>query len=544
MAMRTITLKLHKPGKRKREIIDEAIYNYSMAYQYLLDKAKEDIDKIQSQYRDGKGRYRSAQISKWIDKDMAKELNKFGIEPFKDSLVIDFGMTVAGYLALKEVRSKTGFPVAYISPERWIRDYDENFSELVDGAISESTFERNITKLAKKTSALKPILFCRYDTKRNYCLLYDEKKDRYYAKLYLLNAKSEKRQVIECRKDYRLRYIHKDGGELEASGRRERFILVPLSFGKWQEAFLKKALEDPTILKTARLAKRGDEYFLSLNINIEDKEPIKTENYLGISRGIKNYLNITVVNREGVILDKSSIGCTATDLKTQCFNDSKQVSTGIMSRNDLHKLANMVVQKAVDSKAQVIVESFVDKGDRLQWKGENDQVYFPALSCYMYNSLVEILDYKLTGSGLPPPVKVSPVGIFYTCPSCNFHSKDNRFSHDMLICIACGTASYIEEAGSLNLSKKLIQYKKDLLKIKVKRTSDGIEFINEDLGLKFIPSGEKDFLQEFRDEINRISESLKTGNTNSKDKSFKKRYSLIKKLEECENFSDIIELEM
>jgi putative transposase len=545
MAMRTITLKLHKPGARKRRIIDEAIYNYSRAYQYLLDKARKDIDNLRKNYKDEKGRYRTTVISKWVDKNTARELNRFDIEPFKDSLIMDFGMTMASYLALKELKSDAGFPVAYISPGRWEQEYEQIFSEFEKGQRSEAEFEKIVSKMAKKSETLKPLFFCRYDTKRDYCLLYDEMKNRYYVKLYLMNARSENRKEINCRKDRVLRYIFKGGKELESSRRKERYLLVPLSFGKWQEAYLKKALENPSILKTARLSKKGEEYYLSISVDIGDCEAVKTENYLGVSRGIKNVLNFAVVNREGEISDKGGIELEKTALKFCPKNGNALAEGGKISSGDLHKLANMIVEKALESKAQVIVESLIDRGDLIKWEDENGRLCPSSISCYAYNRIVEILDYKLPGAGLPPPVKVSPAGIFYTCPNCGLRSKDNRFSKDLLICIACGTAAAVEEAGSLNLSKKLIKYKKEMLKIKVKRMPEGMIFLNEDIGLEFAPTGTKDFLQEFKEEIRRMAEDLKTKKyVNRKDKGFRKKYSLIKKLEECENFSDIIELEI
>lgn len=543
MALRTIVLKLYKPSARKREIIDKAMYSYSRAYQYLLDRAATDIDHIEKEFRDEAGRYRASRIAKWIDRDIGRELNQFGIEPFKDSLKMDFSMTMSGYLSLKKIQADTGYPVAYLSWSRWEGEFNELINKYDKGAICEVEFEKEALKLSKKAEALKPLFFCRSDTKRDYCLLYDEEKDRYYAKLYLMNVKSSDRQVVQAIGSKELRYIHKNGGMLEYTGKKERYILVPLAFGKWQESYLRKALESPGMIKTARLIKRDNEYFLSINIDIGEKERIKTSTYLGLARGLKSIVSYSVVDEEGQAASENSVGLSV-DIEQNLINAGECSKTmDKIPDNLIHKLANRIVDIADEFKAQVIVEALLDKGDKLQWIGEDGQRWTPKLTCSRYNRLVEMLSYKLPERGLPPPVRVSPVGVFYSCPCCGLRSKDNRFSMDMFICIACGAAMDIERAGSLNLARKLVTYRKDALKVRAFKTPEGVKFINEDIGLEFNPSSPEECMEEFKGEIQRIIKDFYENMTNGiKDRNFKKKYSLIKKLEQSSNIINLIQI--
>lgn len=237
--MYTIKLKLYKPSKRKKEIIDEAMKNYSLAYQFLLDRAFEDIKRIEKDFKDSRGRYSTMGVIRWIDKDLSKELNRFSIEPFKDALKFEFASTLVSYLNLKQNKKQVNFPCAYISDEKFEKMYDGILNDILEQKKDIFQCEAEIEKLIKKNKP-KSLFFGRYDKIRNYCLLYDEKHDRYFLKIYLLNSKSLERKKINVNENRELKYIFKGFEIVKDRSRRECFIIVPLSFGKYQEGFLKK----------------------------------------------------------------------------------------------------------------------------------------------------------------------------------------------------------------------------------------------------------------------------------------------------------------
>lgn len=485
---RTIVLKLFKPGLRKREIIDDAILNYSKAFQYLLESAYMDIENISSSYKDSTGRYRADFISKWVSKELDKKLNEFNIEPFKDSIKIDFAATLAGYLNLKLKDSTAEYPSS------------------------------NITRA---------LFFCRYSIKRNYSLLYNPEKDRYFAKIYLMNVKSEKRRSLTQCDAHALYYIDKNREIFKESSGKKCFLLFPLSFGKWQEKQLKEVIEKPETIKTARLTKRKNEYYLSINLVKERPEKIKTANYIGITRGIDNTINYAIVDEAGNFIDMG-------------FKKNNNNSIHI---NDIHAMANSFVEIAKENRCQVIMERLVNRGDGLFWKEEDGKCCFPSLSMYWYNQLCTILNYKLPDNGLPEIIKVSGINIFYTCPQCGMNSKKNRFSGEMLICTNCGKTIDIEKAGCLNLARRLIKFKNDKIKIKVERNEKGIGFVNTDLGLEFYPENPNDCALEFKEKINSLIEDFYNNiNTEYKKDNFKKRLSFIKRLEESSNIFDLLEI--
>lgn len=512
MGLKTILLKLHQPGKTKREILDQAILNYNKAYQFLLGKAYLSLDEIQEKYKDNKGFYNANTLAKWVDSNLSRELNQFHVQPFKDSLKLELGMTLASYLRLRVIDPRASFPKINV-----LFDHAGNLKASREECFLE--YEK-----------LRPIYFCRYDITRSYCILYDRKKDRYFVKLHLMNVKNAHAVVPRPGKESGLEYIHKSGKVFTMTKQKATFLVLPLSFGKYQEAYLRKALEQPEVLRTAKLMKKGREYFLAVSIETENAQPITHETFLGITRGLKNKLNYTLIDEEDNILDSGGI-----------LEHSFGSRQGNIHLSELHKAANSIVAIALENKSQVILQNLEKKGDRINGGLINGSNVQPWFKCRKYIELSDILAYKLPETGLPSPVKVSSVDIFYSCHVCGSCTKRNQFNQDIFICIDCGATMDMEKLGSLNLARKLMKYSTTKIKVRVEKTAEGSWFINEFMDLKyFVPSGENQVLR-LRTELERITEDIKNNVKDLIDQRNNKKISLMKKLDNAEDVIDMIE---
>lgn len=461
MGLRTIHLKLHNPSTLKRKIIDTAFINYNNAFNYLLKNAFENIDEIKDGYKSTKGTYGALAISKWVDKELSAQINQFDVQPFKDSLKLDFGMTLASFLVQKESNQAMPFP----------------------------SFK---TEEVKSQNKLRPIYFCRYDTKRSFCLLYDAQNNKFFAKLFLMNIKNAKERKIK-KTSRELNYISKNQQEVK-SLKRETFLIIPLSFGKWQENILKQAIERPEILRTAHLIMKENDYYLSLSVDLPDDAKISATTYLGVSRGIENAINYTLVDMDGIILESGTVEC-----------DSIANPNAIKTNTCI--LANKVVDIAVKNKSMVVLQNLVGKGDKLSWS-EDNVVYKPIFGCRRYNDLVRVVEYKIPQKGLPVPAKVSSVDIFHRCNLCGSNTRKNRFSKTMFICITCGLCHNIDILGSINLATKLIKYKNTTLKLKAQKTNTGMYLRNELIGLDIFVSKNENPFDRLKEEIKGISERI------------------------------------
>lgn len=482
MGLRTIHLKLHNPSTIKKKIINKAFINYNNAYNYLMNKAFSEIEKIENNYKSPKGTYSTLGLSKWIDSDLSEELNKFDIQPFKDSLKLDFGMTLASYFVQRKTNPSVPFPGIKKEP-------------------------------VSPGDKLRPIYFCRYDTKRSFCLLYDKENGKFFAKLFLMNIRNGK---VRNNNNFSraLSYISKNSESVKAL-KKETFIIVPLSFGKWQLNMLEQAVEQPEILRTARLLFKDNAYYLSLSIDLPDDEKLSTETFLGVGRGIENAVNYSVVDNQGRLILNGIL-----NIKND-VNPSEQ-------KTGLFNMANKIAEIAVVNKSMVVLQNLTGKGDKLSWN-EEGKVVKPLFGCRQYNDLVRILDYKLPQKGLPVPAKVSSVDIFHRCSVCGCNTKKNRFSKTMFICTTCGFSSNLDSLGSFNLSTKLIKYQNTPIKLKARRTVDGMYLYNDLIGLDlFVPRYENPF-DSLKERIHEISESIEE-HTNSKKLNIKDVISVIDKL--------------
>lgn len=516
-SIKSINLKLHNPGKYKREIIDEAMQNYSEAFQYLLDCAEKELKNSE---------LRQKFVSKWIDEKLS--LKYFPIEPFKDSIKIDFQWTLTSYMRLKAKNPGARFPLSFIDNEAFEAEYKNIMMKITDSSRDSSLLQRKLDKLIYKAEKLRPLFFCRYSASRNYCLLYNPQKQRYYAKIYLMNVKNNKRKKANPSSHEDLIYIDKGMEPFESGKRANCFLLFPLSFGKWQEKYLKDAVNNPSMLKTARLIKQEKDYFLSVNIAAEVPEPVQTTSFMGICRGIDNLINYSVVNSEGELV---SMGFEKTDVKA-------------LPDNKIHEIVNSLVKTAREYKCQVIVEKFKDKSDKLSWKNTDEKIYLPQIDCHTYNKMTDILNYKLSDYGLPKAVRVSSVNIFYTCPYCGNTVKANRFSQDMLLCTICGKNMDIESAGSLNLAKKLIKYKESSIKIYVQNTEKGLKLWNDLMDFEYYPDNPYNCAEGFIRKIDEYIDNFYSNIQNeSKDPGFKKKLSLIKKIQADRNVFEMVSIE-
>ena len=501
MIMKTICLKLYNPSKAKRRVIEEAMESYTEAFNYLLKEASAESETVWKSYQDVLGRYRGVKVSKWVDSKRSRDLNAFNCEPFKDSLKMDFGATVSGFLNLRKINKEAGYP--------------------------------GLSNEIHKADTLRPILFCRYSDIRDYCLMYDEENEKFYVKLYLMNSKSEFRRTINASKDRKLYYVGKDKKLMKVSTKKERFIIVPLSFGKWQEEYLKTGLSNPEIFKTARLIKKEDNFYLYINLKLETPAVIKPLTYLGVSRSLKNQAYLTLTDMEGNLIKSSPANLT----------ESRKESGSVPMENKLHIIANYIIKNAIRNKSQIVVENLANKGDMLHWKGKDGREYNPCLSATNYRKLCGLLKYKADANGLPAPIPVSPVGVFYTCPQCGLNNKNNRLSHNMFLCTACGKTGNLDELGSLNIAKRVIKYNSDTIKIVAQPENGEIIFKHEILDFKCCLKNDADIMRNLETELKSLTAAYGSEEKYIvNDKTNNKKFSIIKKMINRPNILDSIQI--
>ncbi len=496
MGYLSITLKIHNPGQGKSQVLSTALERYTKSFDRLMKEAKPNLDDIEQNHSGS-----LLQLSGWIDKDLSKSLNEFYAEPFKDSLKSDFAMALDSFLKRKKAGGQDAFPFIY--PEK-------------DGVLQR----------------VRPIFFCRYDQKRNFCFLQHVETKRYYVKVYLLSLKNAIEQKNHKEDtETKLQYIHKDGRMMEENERRQRYILLPLSFGAWQEQYIKLWHEDSTMIKTGRLFQRNGDFYLSVTMKMKVPESVKTATWMGVSRGTKKPIFYAIVDEMGNQKETSVVKLKKESLPIK----KEEVEIG------LHRAANQIVAKAHQHKAQVVLENVrLMRDDFPKGKDVKDTL---AIGPARYIRLEQIVSYKLERVGLPKPIKVSPAGLFFTCPHCGKNTKKNRVAKDMFLCVSCGAAYPIDLLASINLANRLRKYQSEDIKIIVKQEKGTFRFTNEILGLDFKRKSIEIAMLDLKEELQVAIDNIKN-NSNPEESSerVKRKWSMIKKMEGYEDLMKHVKL--
>ena len=510
MVYRTLMLQLYRPSGRKRDLMDRALLRYSRALQMLMSRYESQIDALA---RSGE-RITQKGLLAMIDRKTAKDLNEFRVQPFKDSLKIEFAALAAAYIRQKRGNPGARYPLVYLDAARYRAAVARCIDRLDGGEIGRRTFTSECTRLIGRVGRLRPLYFGRYAVNRDYCLLYDEFKDRFYAKLYLLNAADGLRGRTAAG-GLSLCYVAEGLPPMTVPSGKKRYIVVPLAFGKSQEADLKRALEEPRLLHTARLTKRDGRYYLMVNIACEPGPALAAESTMGVSRDPSGGVAYTVCGPGGEILKQGRIAERAGPDLT-------------------YLLCKRIAAVALENRSRVILESNGGKNDRMPVRGEAEGA---AVSNRRYAALAAILKYKLPEKGLPPPIEVSANGLFLTCPRCAKRTAQNRISDELFACVECGYASEEEWIGSENLAGRLLKYRRDKVPLTVEKQDDTLLFYNKNLGFRCVlPQNVTDYRPMY-DELDRYLRSL--------DGTFQenpRKYAVWKKLRRSPSLRDAVRL--
>lgn len=501
MLFKTITLKLYKPTAKKRKLLDEAMKNYTEALQWLLSSHKEELESLAKQ----KKLPTKGSILALINKEDTKSLNDFNVEPFKDSMKIEFASIVSGYLAQSK-NIDAGFPNVTVSSE----DFSKEMQLLIDMAdkkeISKREFEKQSSLLISHAERTHLLYFGRYSLTRDFCLLYDETADRFFAKLYLLNKNNrlESEKNTGCRE---LRYVAKGMPMVKYSKEKKRYLVFPLAFGKRQHRELKRAIINPSIIHTARVCKKKGEYYLLINIECDQPAAINVKTNMGVARSEKG-LNYTVKDTE-----------------------SGRIKIDYENVNRIYIIASKIIKKALKYKSQVILEANGGKNDAVMKDKE------PApFSTTDYAKLSKVLSYKLPEVGLPSPIEVSANGLYNVCPECGCRTKKNRLSSHIFACIECGYAGLIENIGSSGLAVRLDKYKSDKVPIYYIEKAGEKIYYNRVLEFEWKEkAGDPDLSQLYYQLALYVNGKTDCENNN-------KKYCIIKKLRDSDNIRDVIRI--
>lgn len=470
----TAKVKVHKPSRRKRAILDRALEEYTLAYADLLAWAKDNLGVLEER---GKFRDRFTATSIRSALPSASTLNHYHLHSSaRDSLLVDVAGSLCSYFQLREENPDTSFPTCRNpAPETYPNALDD-FAAVLDDEAEEGECRARLLKVAR--GSVMPLYFARPDAvprNRNFSLVNDAERQRYYALLYLEPGKGNSGGCLQGKGNL-VRMGWPQGKK--ATDAKPLFaakapcaLLLPLALGEWhEETFLSACLRGDANVRSAFLSRREregrePEYYLHITFEFSP-ERVETETVLGVDRGLANLIALTVTDRAGKILHQElHPGRDLIDFQKYVFTEYRsrqkrgkslagQVMVGRANEEVCHRLANVIVETAVEHKSQVVLEYLKGFKERRRDFGQ--------LKRAPLQRIQQILEYKLPMRGLPRPKYMGAAYTSRECPRCGygFQVKGkgvNRPSQDKFKCERCGYQTHADLNGSHNVARRWLQ---------------------------------------------------------------------------------------
>lgn len=478
MPMKTAVLKIYKPSKHKRAVMDYAFQQYTLAYDYLLNLAKAQIEEIKTECGYN-GRLSDKKVASFLYK-AGRALRHFPVHgSLKESLCADVAGSICSFIQLKAQDERTSFPIARKVKHRdqFFKDTLERMRLCLDDLEEENQARDDLLTVIKEQYM--PIFFSRPDgivRNRNFGLLYDKEKNKYYACVYLLPNESRHKKPISGAAE--LQAIHPQINSLKPSSRKVGYLLLPLAFGRWhEEIYLQYALNNPKAVRTAFLNKKGQEYFLHVTFQF-DQANRDTQTFLGIDRGVNKLVALAVVDSKGnpLYLEEFSgkdYEAFQNQLTKRLRKDLKMGRQKLkkytrVNEGFVHIIANRIINVADRFSSQVVLEdlTYLSKGGFKQKTGNKyfDKLMNRKLGRNPYNKLKTILDYKLPIAGLPQIKLIPGHYTSQTCTVCNHINKENRKSQAEFKCLKCGYEANADLNASINIARRGIWWQSGVVK--------------------------------------------------------------------------------
>ena len=470
----TAVFALKPPTKTKAAVLDNRLRHYHLLFDAFLKDARANLDDFAGQS--------TSQIKATLFKrtkvgtEFSKRLHRDHISlAMVSGLIEDLAYTLASYFELKkeydaqmqsnkippekkEKLSPPGMPTIpplIASEENWEKRLWDMATSL---SVEDETEARNQLLNEAKAGTYRPIIFPRRQLNDGFLLLKHKEKDRFYVFLNLYKATSRYARKVD------LSHYQSIVATDKLKQKNTTGLVFPINFGKdyQYDQFLRWCVENPAgeidppkiTPKTAKLLKRDDRFEVHIAFEIirTKKEPLT---WLGVDRGIHNLASLCVINNDGKVIAEENFD--GSNLKyVQQKQEKRQKDTqqrgkkyrSASRRSEADKAvystAKRIVALAEKHHAQVVIENLSNLTQRNFKRGRSN--YNRLLNRSQYAKLEKVLQYKLTRTGLPPPVSVVAAGTSTTCPQCGIYDPASRDRNDPKNRFICPHCTYQHDA--------------------------------------------------------------------------------------------------
>ncbi|WP_404924936.1 zinc ribbon domain-containing protein [Nisaea sediminum] len=440
-----------RPTRRKAAVLERVRSQVEEAFWSILEEVRADAEGI---IAEPDRKTRVAELRKLQARALtvarASNLN----EPVSNGLVRDVGMAVGSYIELRRGGHEAEWP-AQSQPQPVV--YASALTALRTASTrDQENAARDEMSRARREPQPRPFTLARA---RDALIVRKGTSGGLSVVLNLVPADDPRARLSILHEG-----IEASSGEFIKAGKSRSKIIVPLSCSKWHE---NKFLGGKAILRSSLVLRKGERWFLQAQFEMPERDLELTERSIGIDRGIVNPVAVSVVDRDGAILEASEprgaeIGQAIRESERQ--RRAEQRRRGHTRRryaervdNSLHILANEIVRTAVRHRAPVSLEKLDEFKKTIvtpRPKGGHKGGWRRTLKRAQLGKLEQILSYKLALAGLPQPRKVVAGGTSITCPSCGHRDGKNRPEQDKFLCLSCGFTAHADVVGAVNIGRR------------------------------------------------------------------------------------------
>jgi putative transposase len=452
---KTAVFKIHRPSRRKRAMLDDALRRNHLAYTKALRILTATIETYAAQEK----RERDASMQRAA----AKIVTPLPLSnAAKAGVINDLMGQINGYIEVRGVQETTSLPTA----RRLSSDPSSYVDALETFAGAANLKEENTSRAQLMSEAddgkLRPLLFLRNRKDGGYLVLHHPETGKYavYMNLHSKNSRFASEVNINGWIDVRT------GEVMEFTT--STGCAFPVEFGaKFQlEQFLRRGVP-----QSAKLMKAGTDYEVHVTFLFETPK-IETSTVLGVRRGIYNLASLCVMDRDGRVLYRENVeGLSLRAIQQkeekrqrEALKNARRYRSSVrraLADEAVHTAANKIVSVAAEYGSQVVVadlRTLVARGRKRPWTK-----FKPVLSRRQYAKLESVLEYKLALAGLPKPQGIGAGGTSQTCPICGEWRSGNRpkaptkdaLEMSRFLCLNCG----YEDDADLNAARVIGQKK-------------------------------------------------------------------------------------
>jgi len=484
-AVKTAVFKIHNPSRRKRAILDYALRQSHLAYSKALhailptvpDLARREREARSGDLAEGitpqeqrrRARQRKFDRERMLVKAITKVLAPLPIglsaKAYRSTTGNLIGQ-VESHISLHEKQESVGLPTA----QRLKPDPDEFETTLRTVTKTTSLEEENVARdrlnALSKAGQYRPLLLPTNRKEDGFLILKNPDTGRYFVYINLIPETSRFARLTPTERSPRSSrridglYDIRTGAIVKFSSKTG--CLFPIEFAReYQfEEFLRRAKS-----QSAKLVKNGDRYEVHVSFQFETPK-ITPETRLGVDRGIYNLASLTVIDKDGRIVERQNVDGRRLRFVQKILErrqrEQQRRGRRYSSRarrfaadEAVHTAANHIVALALRHRAQVTLEDLRPMIGRGRPRARSN--FNRVLNRSQYQKLHNVLAYKLAVAGLPPAQTVAAGYTSITCPVCGHADKRSRpkipladgFKTDAFRCVACG----FDDDADLNASR-------------------------------------------------------------------------------------------